>query len=411
MGCAISSPNFSQYGGQLQYGFEPGATSSFGVLASTRTDGNCGGITQGVVTPHLSWVPANQVPTSVVCEPFTLTGGLQPLYCNVANSQLYGSVTIQFSATDPANGATTSVALNPYAFRVFTGNPATVTSTHTSTIITTVINEPTTVTQVVATVTVAPTTCDGAPAPPADTLKVRRGRAQYDSPKYRRQVGGCNDNLGRMMKRNQGFFTGFCATYTLSSATPGQAYPSTLSAYTTAPARISSACSCAFVDATTTTSSTTSTTTTTPAVTPAPTFAPLAPGCSADNVLRALRGNNQDASAFCATYTLSSATPGQAYPPYIASYSTTSARISSACTCFGGGSPNAPATTTTTPSGPRVPSGYAGPDATYTTNSDGETLSLTYSSTASTYTFTVTTEYVTATETGSTCPVETVTEQ
>ncbi|KAK6533812.1 hypothetical protein TWF694_002741 [Orbilia ellipsospora] len=59
---------------------------------------------------------------------------------------------------------------------------------------------------------------------------------------------------------------------------------------------------------------------------------PLA--CNADNLLRALRGSSSAAAGFCTTYTLSSATAGQSYPPYLASYTASTSRISSACTCL-----------------------------------------------------------------------------
>ncbi|RVD82336.1 uncharacterized protein DFL_006764 [Arthrobotrys flagrans] len=76
--------------------------------------------------------------------------------------------------------------------------------------------------------------------------------------------------------------------------------------------------------------------------------------CNRDNVLRALYGKGDAASSFCSTYTMAIATAGQVYPSYLTSWSTTSERISSACTCLSV-SPLTTSTTPTTTSTPDVP--------------------------------------------------------
>ncbi|KAK6359419.1 hypothetical protein TWF696_000579 [Orbilia brochopaga] len=162
----------------------------------------------------------------------------------------------------------------------------------------------------------------------------------------------CNsDNVLRALKGKSDQASAFCSTYTLSSATSGQPYPTYISKWSTESTRISSACTClnsgnpATTSATTTPALTT-TPATTSATTPVTTTRTTTIKCNGDNVLRALLGRPSDASAFCQTYTLSAATAGQSYPSYIAKYSTQATRISSACTCLVG---PAPATTTTTP--------------------------------------------------------------
>ncbi|KAK6504828.1 hypothetical protein TWF481_006765 [Arthrobotrys musiformis] len=67
--------------------------------------------------------------------------------------------------------------------------------------------------------------------------------------------------------------------------------------------------------------------------------------CNHDNVLRALYGKGSAASSFCSSYTTSIATAGQVYPSYLTAWSTTSERISSACTCLS----VSPLTTSTIP--------------------------------------------------------------
>ncbi|KAK6528300.1 hypothetical protein TWF281_009544 [Arthrobotrys megalospora] len=69
--------------------------------------------------------------------------------------------------------------------------------------------------------------------------------------------------------------------------------------------------------------------------------------CDRDNVLRALYGKGDAASSFCSSYTTAIATPGQVYPSYLTSWSATSSRISSACTCLSV-SPLTTSTTSTT---------------------------------------------------------------
>ncbi|KAF3147724.1 hypothetical protein TWF594_002309 [Orbilia oligospora] len=76
--------------------------------------------------------------------------------------------------------------------------------------------------------------------------------------------------------------------------------------------------------------------------------------CNRDNVLRALYGKGDEASSFCSSYTKTVATAGQVYPAYLTAYSTTSERISSACTCLSV-SPLTTSTTSTTSSAPEVP--------------------------------------------------------
>ena len=56
----------------------------------------------------------------------------------------------------------------------------------------------------------------------------------------------------------------------------------------------------------------------------------LGAGCNADNVLRALRANQAQASPFCSTYTQSPA--NQPLPTYVSQYPAT--RVASACLCL-----------------------------------------------------------------------------
>jgi hypothetical protein len=55
-------------------------------------------------------------------------------------------------------------------------------------------------------------------------------------------------------------------------------------------------------------------------------------GCNADNCLRALSGSPSSASAFCLTYTVA---PAPSIPAFASPCSSSAARLSSACECFG----------------------------------------------------------------------------
>ncbi|EPS38814.1 hypothetical protein H072_7398 [Dactylellina haptotyla CBS 200.50] len=74
----------------------------------------------------------------------------------------------------------------------------------------------------------------------------------------------CNADLVlRAVKAKGAAATSFCRSYTTAVATPGQSYPAYLTSWSTAPARISSACTCLSIPPTTTTTTTTTPPTTT----------------------------------------------------------------------------------------------------------------------------------------------------
>jgi hypothetical protein len=75
----------------------------------------------------------------------------------------------------------------------------------------------------------------------------------------------CGNNLDRLLIKSSSQYAAFCSSFTKSTVTAGQmfTYPSALSAYATAPSKISEACSCAITG----TSSLTSKTTLTPSLT------------------------------------------------------------------------------------------------------------------------------------------------
>ncbi|EPS39541.1 hypothetical protein H072_6628 [Dactylellina haptotyla CBS 200.50] len=70
--------------------------------------------------------------------------------------------------------------------------------------------------------------------------------------------------------------------------------------------------------------------------------------CNADNLLRLLRGKSASASSFCATYTTAPATAGQAYPTWLSAYTTSTSRVSSACSCLATAPPTTSAPSTLT---------------------------------------------------------------
>ncbi|KAF3916856.1 hypothetical protein ABW20_dc0109998 [Dactylellina cionopaga] len=73
--------------------------------------------------------------------------------------------------------------------------------------------------------------------------------------------------------------------------------------------------------------------------------------CLQDNVFRHLKGKSTLGSSFCATYTTAPATVGQAYPTWLSKeYTTSTSRLSSACSCLATASTTAPVTTSTSTS-------------------------------------------------------------
>ncbi|KAK6360329.1 hypothetical protein TWF730_006475 [Orbilia blumenaviensis] len=95
---------------------------------------------------------------------------------------------------------------------------------------------------------------------------------------------------------------------------------------------------------------------------PAPTTSAAPIVCSRDLVLRALYGKGDAASSFCSTYTTAVATAGYQYPSYLTSWSATSSRISSACTCLSVSPLTTSTTSTSTTSSTTTSSTTAAPE-------------------------------------------------
>ncbi|KAF3939059.1 hypothetical protein ABW19_dt0208547 [Dactylella cylindrospora] len=344
MGCGFSAVGPLKevsYWGTPSFAFETTSPALFGV-AGSFTGLNCASLATPAqtLTPTITWTDSlASTITTAPCSPIVVSG-TGSLQCDATVASLFGVATIDFLSPGP-DSTQSSQGVNRLVFTIHSG-PTPTAGTMIRTTFTEIIAEATTSTYYTTTITIPPTNC---------------GLAKRADPT------GCNaDNVLRALKGNSAAASSFCSTYTLLSATEGYSYPPFVSGYSTTSARISSACSC-FAGLSPATA------------TPTPTTVTNAPGCNADNVLRALRQNPSSASGFCTTYTLSSATPGYPYPAYVTPWSTTSARISSACSCFSGKSP-----ATETP--PPAITPYVGPEGAYLF---GSTISVLETSSTATY--------------------------